>query len=86
MSLWEVLLHHRGGGGRSVDWPVTIAAAVAPMLLRHSLRGGGGAYRVLRRPRHTMYMSIIRHSTFHKTMLSRNPDLTSKSPMISAGV
>jgi hypothetical protein len=37
MSQWEALPRHRGGGGRSVDWPVTVAAAA---LLRH--RWGGG--------------------------------------------
>jgi hypothetical protein len=36
-SQWEALPRHRGGGGQSVDWPVTVAAAA---LLRH--RGGGG--------------------------------------------
>jgi hypothetical protein len=37
-SQWEVLLRHRGGGGQSVNWPVTIAAA---MLLHHHWRGRG---------------------------------------------
>jgi hypothetical protein len=40
-----LLLRSNRGRRRSVYWPVTVAAAVAPMLLRHRWKGGCPAYR-----------------------------------------